>query len=70
MALKERYSIENNVSLISMIDDKEVYTETCIDVLKEIIKERKLTSEEIKKPCKGYSFPKSSSAISKTRSTK
>ena len=48
MTLKERYSIENNVSLISMIDDKEVYTETCINVLKEIIKERKLTLDEIK----------------------
>lgn len=58
MTLKERYSIENNVTLISMIDDKEVYTEECRNVVKEILKERKLTNEEVKELAKEAHFQK------------
>ena len=49
MTLKERYSIENNVTLISMIDDYEVYTPECRRVVKEILKEREINEEDIKK---------------------
>ncbi len=49
MTLKERYSIENNVTLISMIDDKEVYTENCRNIVREILNNRKLDPEDIKK---------------------